>query len=543
MKRNTVISIVIAALLCVVLLAMNPLSVGAQDSNRSTFSGNNNEGYSNPRKVTFIGSDYRKTLVVESGATVSNLPELPDPDEGTEWKWMIDGTDAGFTANTKVTADLTVTAVQRITNPVQDKDFMNGASGVIVNHVGGSTTHKEKHAALLSSFSSHKEANGKWLAAAVTEDVDVNRLTTWTFEFTGNCKENSNKDCYYYVRSSSGYLKVLPNNALTISNDNEPSQILVHKNNLNDPTFFLGDPDGKWWVNLKRDNPDCGFQSYDQMNDSTRLSFYTVPEKSFVTLSFDTNGGNRPAPDPIKAYAGDKVLSSTLPWNYSGTKNGHAFIGWAPNQSAVDPLYKNDEGETLSYEMPEHGGTLYAVYDSDPILWLDPLNGENAVVCTNLSELTDLNKKPERDGYFFAGWAKNPFMPEIVDFDTFELDKDTTLFAVWKKYVTVTFHYAETTPVPKQFYEGQTIELDLLDGVTPVKEGWVYYQNNISSSATKPWTVPSGVDSIDLYEVKTVNLTIDKNDGTTLSVIDNVKTGNSVSLVDYISTRDNCKLE
>lgn len=501
MKKNTVITIIIAALLCVVLLAMNPGNMVVSAEQTVVFS-ETITGSDTLHVVTFNYPDYRKTLFVEDNASLgTDLLLLPESEEGMVWNWVIDGTDSYLTADTAITENMSVTAVQKVDN--LDKDFMNGASGVIVVKVGGSSAYKNKQAALLSRYSDHNESNGKWLAAAVAE-TSTSNMTAWTFEFAGSCRNNSSNDCYYYVRSSDGQYLNVTSDALSVTGT--PAKVLVHKNNLQDSIFYLGNYEGTHWVNLKKDNPEWGFQPYNSRNDGTKLYFYTGASSSLVTLSFDVTGGNRPAPLSYTAYPNDQII---LP-GYNGTRNGHVFVGWTEDQVTV--INPDD-----TYSIPDTNKTLYAVFDETPTLWLNPLNDGPAISYAKGSEgFPTVYPSSERDGYRLVGWAKTPLSNEAeyevgdpVELE--ELTEDMTLYAVWQKITKLTFVPEAGSPIKIISDVGAILDLNQLEDVRPAGR-WMYTDESGTSqyvNSNTPFTTPD--HDMTLYAVHDVTVTFNGN--------------------------------
>lgn len=62
------------------------------------------------------------------------------------------------------------------------------------------------------------------------------------------------------------------------------------------------------------------------------------------------------------------------------------------------------------------------MYDADP-------ETKDAVVGV------DRFPKPNRTGYVFDGWAESPDRDEVIEGETYTIDKDTTIYAKWKEDV------------------------------------------------------------------------------------------------------------
>ena len=116
MKKNTVIMIIVAALLSMFLLGMNPLGQTETDPTQEDtviyITSSEIGGYSNPHKVTFISNGtIIQEKVVSDGVTFGQELPVPPAREGcTCYGWlMADGTyleaDTPITQTVKVTAD------------------------------------------------------------------------------------------------------------------------------------------------------------------------------------------------------------------------------------------------------------------------------------------------------------------------------------------------------------------------------------------------------------------------------------------------------
>ena len=79
-----------------------------------------------------------------------------------------------------------------------------------------------------------------------------------------------------------------------------------------------------------------------------------------VGLSFDANGGSESAPPSIEGkYSGDTVI---LP-DYSGTREGYNFIGWAEVAKLTqDSNYRDVYSAGESFVLPAKDLTLYAAW-------------------------------------------------------------------------------------------------------------------------------------------------------------------------------------
>ena len=142
MKKNTVITIVIAALLCLVLLGMNPaIASPAGDAVRSgapTLGDTETivENMRNPQKVTFLSdgiSEYRALFIDEGKAFGELLPVVPEKNGYESVGWLKVGTAGEYLGkDTPVNTDLTVTADYKALLMNYQKEFSANNNGISV---------------------------------------------------------------------------------------------------------------------------------------------------------------------------------------------------------------------------------------------------------------------------------------------------------------------------------------------------------------------------------------------------------------------------
>lgn len=548
MKDRTVITIVIAMLLCVVFLGLSPMNMvfAAQDYTSQTKS-----GYSNPCLVTFTSPNARKTFYIEENASFgTDLPDLPDAEDGRVWNWVIDDTDTNLTASTPITENLSVTAKQSVANT--DKDFMTVKSGVLVTKASSVSNHEVAVLNVRSETTKSEAASAResWLGVVDTvtgkgsNEIYSGNYPVWTFEFTGSCIKNN--ECFYYVMSSDGkYLQITDTlvakigvyESFAVNLSSIPVRVRVLKDNSG---FSLGSETGKHWLNLKSNTVEWGFQGSGTPNT---FGFYsgTVDSK---TVTFDVRGGNSIAPQTISAYSGDTI---TLP-EYNGTKNAHSFLGWTQAN-----LYISETSELLnagaSFTVGNENTTFYAVYDEkNPILWFELLSGQPAVSYISSSEeFPETYPEFTREGYRLVGWTENPLRDDVDVYKVGDpialtLDGDKTLYAKWQKVTKVTFIPANATEsVLVVDYPG-TIDLKYGEGHR-VADKWMYKNAEGENTYVQgQFTVPA--NDITLYEVVEAVITFDANGGTVNPATITNNTGETIIFDGDVSASrgDNFKL-
>ncbi len=149
------------------------------------------------------------------------------------------------------------------------------------------------------------------------------------------------------------------------------------------------------------------------------------------TLTYNANGGTG-APSS-QTGSGNITISSTRP-----TRSNYTFLGWATSSSASSAQYQ--PGATYSLTS---NATLYAVWKYDggttPTTYTLTYNANGGSGApssqTGNGNITISSNKPTRSGYTFLGWATSSsatsaqYQPGV----SFNLTKNTTFYAVWKK--------------------------------------------------------------------------------------------------------------
>lgn len=183
----------------------------------------------------------------------------------------------------------------------------------------------------------------------------------------------------------------------------------------------------------------------------------TLVETKFATMyiSYDANGGTGAPEITAKEYDETVVLSETVP-----VRESYQFLGWSTTQDgAVEYLpgaeYSGNDDVTLfavwknvteySITFDANGGTgcpegQIKVHD-DPLVLSDTVS--------------------TRKGYTFIGWSqdKNATAAEYVPGGEFNINADTTLYAVWEKGCDGPHTYASTVVEPSCTYEGFTVHI------------------------------------------------------------------------------------
>lgn len=165
--------------------------------------------------------------------------------------------------------------------------------------------------------------------------------------------------------------------------------------------------------------------SYGSESVSASIS---IPALASYTVAYDANGGSG-APSSQKKYYGKTLtLSTTTP-----TRENYKFKGWATSSSSTTVAYSAGGFYTANA-----AATLYAVWEEiTPFVISYNANGGSGAPSSQEKSagvaITLSTTVPTRTNYKFAGWSTSStatFAPYKAG-DTFTVDADVTLYAVW----------------------------------------------------------------------------------------------------------------
>ena len=167
---------------------------------------------------------------------------------------------------------------------------------------------------------------------------------------------------------------------------------------------------------------------YADNRDVTLYAVWQEEDKEIFHVLYNANGGKNPPETQTKSAEEDILLSNGKP-----TRDGYIFNGWSTVLNG-EVIYLPGDKYTKDESI-----TLFAVWE--PLTYKITYNangGKNPPeeqVKKHDIPLTLSTKNPERDGFDFKGWArsKNASYSEFESGETFYVNKDTTLFAVWEE--------------------------------------------------------------------------------------------------------------
>ena len=184
----------------------------------------------------------------------------------------------------------------------------------------------------------------------------------------------------------------------------------------------------KGWGTYSSDTS-ANYRPGENLTTNTNLTLYAVWESEY-TVSYNANGGSG-APSPqTKSHNVSLTLSSVIP-----KRTGYAFLGWSTNSSDTTAKYQPG-GKYFS----NASITLYAVWEKQSYIISYNANGGTGAPLLHIkfhdTDITLSSVKPQRGiNYTFLGWSTSSTATSATyqPGDTFSLNADTVLYAVWEE--------------------------------------------------------------------------------------------------------------
>ncbi len=274
------------------------------------------------------------------------------------------------------------------------------------------------------------KSTGAWLSVSESKDASTQPINTW-----GTWWENFRVKL---VASGDGYKINFPLVSSLLMNPYSDTPTTGTKVNLykdvNNSTQWWGfEKVGDAYAIRCMYNPSLCLTD-NGVNQAT-LTTYTGAANQLwylhpytTTVSYNANGGTGAPSSQIKYFNESLTLSSNTP-----TRNGYTFLGWSESSTATTPTYSAGSSFTTNANT-----TLYAVWKQDVKTYTisyDANGGTGAPASqqkTYGTSLTLSSVEPTKDGYLFLGWTTDDTNTiEYLPGDTFAINSDTTLYAVW----------------------------------------------------------------------------------------------------------------
>ncbi len=196
------------------------------------------------------------------------------------------------------------------------------------------------------------------------------------------------------------------------------------------------------------------------------------------TITFHSNYGTDASEVTNTQNIEIGTATNLLPLSTIGFNNvGYTFAGWNENADGSGKKYNDVDEFTSDSAMvdlyaqwvPNITITFIANDEADPAT-----DDKTQTVGKGIPTKLDANSFA-RDDYEFVGWNTDPNSKDVLYKNNVEvtLNENITLYAVWKKCVTVTLHpnNSTTETMPKQVaLEGETKTLDLVTFTKPANK-------------------------------------------------------------------------
>lgn len=166
---------------------------------------------------------------------------------------------------------------------------------------------------------------------------------------------------------------------------------------------------------------------------------FSIAKKTSYTVSYNANGGSGAPSSQTKWHGTNLTLSSTVP-----TKSGYTFLGWSTSSTATSATYSAGASYTANA-----AATLYAIWRKTISLTYSANGGTggpgtvsaNVYNSTTTYTFTISSTAPTKSGYTFMGWSTaNDTSVEYSSGNTYALSANATLYAVWRKAITVSYN-------------------------------------------------------------------------------------------------------
>ena len=251
--------------------------------------------------------------------------------------------------------------------------------------------------------------------------------------------------------------------------------------------------DSDWYITSTSQSSSYKFEFGESESGTTVYNDMTLYLKwiPIRTVTFDLNGGEGTAPDPVSVVSGSTVPIDQKPSTSGFTKTGYiADSTWWYDYSYYSNRFVFGEGgTTVSSDM-----TLYLKWIDSYLVTFDAKGG----TVTPPSSYTNINNKldelpiPTKENSVFEGWYTDEYYSSYYKVT---LDKtyyvNTTIYANWRPIYTITFDPKGGTVEPTS--SPTTTGSVLAELPTPTKEnhvfdGWytaetyLYYQKVTTST-------------------------------------------------------------
>jgi len=250
------------------------------------------------------------------------------------------------------------------------------------------------------------------------------------------------------------------------------------------------------------------YQAGDSYTANKSVTLYAIWKRTYE-IRYDANGGKGVPANQLKKQGTTLKLSATKP-----TRSGYTFAGWSTSKSATTANYQAGGSYTANA-----AATLYAVWKRNYTISYHANGGSGAPASQTKVDgiiLKLTTKQPSRSGYTFAGWTtiKGAKVAAYLPGGNYYANKNTTLYAVWKRNYTISYYAngGSGAPASQKKVEGTTVTLS---SKKPTRSGYTYAGWSTSktgnSASYQPGSSYSRDASLTLYAVWKLNYTVSYN--------------------------------
>lgn len=205
----------------------------------------------------------------------------------------------------------------------------------------------------------------------------------------------------------------------------------------------------------------AGWYTSPECTDDTKYDFNTAVNASVVlyakwsvTLNYDLRGMEVSNAEKFAGTTASTGRKLTKPEDPKPTKEGYVFGGWYHDSGCVEPW--DFEKDTVGSAV-----TLYAKWDVTVTFDWQMEDEEKPTMTASVGQaIAEPNTRPDRAGYIFMGWYKEPSCINEWIFGDNTVEGIMTLYARWdRKLVTVEYNgngAAGNAPEEKKTVEADT---------------------------------------------------------------------------------------
>lgn len=210
------------------------------------------------------------------------------------------------------------------------------------------------------------------------------------------------------------------------------------------------------------------------------------------TLTYNANGGS--VSPSTKAITYDSAYG-TLATPTRGATGEYRFDGWFTSSTGGT--------QVTSSTVCKGNDTVYAHWTLlQYTITYDKNGGSGATMAPSTKQTQPITLSTNtytKTGYTFIGWgtASNQTSPTYADEDEYSNNESVTLYALWKKTITLSYNVAGGSPTPatqtKNIYNSTTEATFTISSVVPTKQYYTFSTwkdtSDVSHNTNTSWTI------------------------------------------------------